>query len=480
MSLGSDVRKRPLTAFPARSDPSVAAAAAGQRLHRNGPDIVFRSVTTGPTHSNQPPPRPPRWIWAVPFPSKVPPLTRPQWKVLGLLSAAEFFDHYDMGIMSLALLQIQAGLSIPEESVGLLAGLVRLGAVPAFAFAVLADRMGRRRLLLITILGFTVSTFATSMVQTAEQFVALQFISRMFIYAETMLAAVVLAEELDAEHRGWGIGMLGALGALGHGLSAIVFGFVEWLPFGWRAMYAIGFLPMAFLAWFRRSLPETKRFKEQQSQRRDRGDWLDWFHPITQLVRMYPRRLAALCAAVFPLDFVIITAVTLMAKTLQEVHGYAPGEVTLLYIVGGAFGILGNLAAGVLSDRLGRRRVVVFLIVLAAFSFYGFYNLSGWIIVPIWIAQVFSTMGLSVLFKAMGSELFPTSYRSTAAGVRTIAGILGAFTGLYLEGPLYELTGSHAGAITLMLPILVIPAFVVMAFLPETATRELEDISPER
>jgi hypothetical protein len=85
-----------------------------------------------------------------------------------------------------------------------------------------------------------------------------------------------------------------------------------------------------------------------------------------------------------------------------------------------------------------------------------------------------------VLFKAMGSELFPTSYRSTAAGVRTVVAVLGAFTGLYLEGPLYELTGSHAGAITLMLPVLVIPAFVVMAFLPETATRELEDISPER
>jgi MFS family permease len=94
--------------------------------------------------------------------------------------------------------------------------------------------------------------------------------------------------------------------------------------------------------------------------------------------------------------------------------------------------------------------------------------------------MVFATMGMVVLFKAMGSELFPTSYRSTASGVRAIAGVLGAFAGGFVEGRLYEITGSHASAITLMLPCLAVPALFVLVFLPETATRELEDISPER
>ena len=94
--------------------------------------------------------------------------------------------------------------------------------------------------------------------------------------------------------------------------------------------------------------------------------------------------------------------------------------------------------------------------------------------------MVFALMGTGVLFKAMGSELFPTSYRATASGVRQVVGVLGGVLGLALEGTLYELTGSHSAAITLMIPVMAISPLVIFAFLPETATRELEDIAPER
>ena len=85
-----------------------------------------------------------------------------------------------------------------------------------------------------------------------------------------------------------------------------------------------------------------------------------------------------------------------------------------------------------------------------------------------------------MLFKALGSELFPTSHRSTASGMRAIVSTLGGIAGLALEGTLYELTGSHAGAITAMLPVLVLPPLAIWLFLPETARRDLEAISPER
>ena len=422
----------------------------------------------------------PRWTYVLPYLGRVPPLTSRQWRILGLLTAAEFFDHYDIGIMGLALLQIQQGLGIAEESLAGVAAVVRLGVIPAVACTVLADRLGRRRLLLATILGFTLCTFGTAFVRDASQFMVLQFLARMFIYAETMLAAVVLAEELGARNRGWGIGVLGAMGALGHGLSAIVFGGVNLLPFGWRFLYVVGVAPLLLLAWFRRGLPETRRFGQHRAARRDRGDWRDWLRPFVDLMRMYPGRLAVLCSAAFPLDFVAITGVTFMAKTLQEVHGYAPAQVTILFIAGGAFGVLGNIVAGAWSDRFGRRIVVSALIALSALGFTGFYHFAGWLIIPAWIAMVFGLMGTNVLFKTMGSELFPTSYRATASGVRQVVGVLGGVLGLALEGTLYELTGSHSAAITLMIPVMAIPPLVIFAFLPETATRELEEIAPER
>ena len=59
-------------------------------------------------------------------------------------------------------------------------------------------------------------------------------------------------------------------------------------------------------------------------------------------------------------------------------------------------------------------------------------------------------------------------------------GTLGGVVGLVVEGTLYEVSGSHAQAITWMIPALVVTPIVIFGFLPETAARELEDISPER
>ena len=87
-------------------------------------------------------------------------------------------------------------------------------------------------------------------------------------------------------------------------------------------------------------------------------------------------------------------------------------------------------------------------------------------------------VAVDVLFGALGSELFPTSYRSTASGVRSAVGTVGGSAGLWLEGWLYPMAGSHAEAITWMLGLAWIAPVVVLLLLPETARRELEDIAP--
>ena len=202
--------------------------------------------------------------------------------------------------------------------------------------------------------------------------------------------------------------------------------------------------------------------------------------PIQNLLRMYPRRVFALVAAVLPFEAVAVTAITFNAKILQEVHGYSPGRVTTLFLVAGGLGITGNIIGGQLGDRYGRRRILIAGILIQAAAILGFYNGSGWWLPPIWIALIFSLQASGVLFKALGSELFPTSYRSTASGVRAALGTLGAVIGLSLEGPLYERLGSHELAISALVPLLIVPPLVVALFLPETAQRELEDVSPER
>ncbi len=422
----------------------------------------------------------PWWTYTIPYAGKVPDLTTRQWSVMGLLGAAELFDHYDMGIMGLALSQIQLSLGIAEADIAGVNAVVRFGALPALAMMVMADRVGRRTLLLVTILGFTLCTFATAFARDATDFMVLQFLARSFIYAELMLAPVVIAEELHARDRGWGIGMLGAIGGLGHGAAAIAFAFVDDLPLGWRSLYLIGIVPLISLAWFRRSLTETPRFEEHSETRLKETGVKAAMRPVINLVRMYPGRVAILALALFPFDFCITTAFTFLPKTLQEVHGYAPGQVTFLFIAGGVFGILGSVLAGSLADRFGRKPVMAIAMVINALSMVGFYNAEGIAIPVLWIITVFTILATNALFKALGAELFPTSYRSTASGVRTLVGTLGGIAGLAIEGTLYTLTGSHSQAITWMAVALIIPPIVISLFLPETASRELEDIAPER
>lgn len=422
--------------------------------------------------------RRPWWTYVIPYAGKVPDLSQKQWSLLGLLAAAEIFDQYDMALMGLALSQIQEGLAIPETQIAAVTGVARLGVLLSFAMMIMADRLGRRRLLLITILGFTLSTFGTAFARNASDFMMLQFMARAFVYAEVMLASVVIAEELGAHDRGWGLGMLGALGSLGHGFAAIAFGFVDDLPFGWRALYTLGVIPLLLLAWFRRSLQETRRFEQHKAMGMQSGGF-EFLRPAINLVRMYPSRMVFLVLALVPYEFVAVTAFTLLPKTLQEVHGYAPSDVTILFLVGGVIGILGNIFAGVLSDRFGRKPVMVFAMVFFGLGVVGFYNAAGWLVPAFWIVVVFTTLAIGVLFKALGAELFPTSYRSTASGMRLTVGTLGGVLGLALEGNLYTLAGSHAAAITWMAPVVLISPIAVALLLPETASRELEDISPE-
>nr|MCS5637786.1 hypothetical protein [Myxococcota bacterium] len=129
----------------------------------------------------------PGWLKAAPFLGRAPALTRRQWQVIGLIAVVNLFDQYDLQLFGLALKQIQAELLIPEDRLGEFGAIVRLGALPAFFFGPIADRFGRRRVLLVTIVAYTVLTGLTAFAQDATTFVVLQFLARTFAVAEVML-----------------------------------------------------------------------------------------------------------------------------------------------------------------------------------------------------------------------------------------------------------------------------------------------------
>ena len=418
-----------------------------------------------------------------------------QRKVLTLLAVAELFENYDAAIISVALPQIQNGLGIPESEIGAVAGIVRLGMLLSFPITLFADQFGRRRLLLFTVLGFSIFTGLTAFARTAEEFLVAQILARAFIGAEVMIGSVVIIEELAARDRGWGLGVLGALASLGYGICAGLFAFIPILPGGWRFLYAFGAIPVFILAWLRRELPETERFEQHRASHEEEGGWREALRPVKSIVSMYPGRMASLSAFVITFDFVHWTVFGFLSKTMQQVHDYTPVDVAVLMVLAGTMGVSGNIVAGVVGDWIGRKKIMAMMLVLHAGCSFVFYSGAsgsngGAMLVVSWIGIIFAGAGLGVMIKALGSELFPTSYRSTAAGMRLVMATLGGFGGYMAESMIYpyalaslgDVPGAaqlaHGVAITWMLPLLVVAA-LMLALVPETAGRELEDIAPE-
>jgi len=423
--------------------------------------------STKPTHRSS-------WGRGLAFLSRAPALTSRQRSVLWLVSLASLFDQYDRSLMTMALPQIQAGLGIPEGWLGLLASIVRLGSLPALFIALSADRVGRRRALLGTVLAYTALTGASALAPDPRTFIALQFLSRVFGSAEMLIAIVVISEEFGAEARGWGVGAFLAIQACGVGLAAILLPLAASFPNGWRGLYLVGLGPLLLLAWLRRSLPETSRFEAQAQQLGRQA----FFAPMLRLVRAYPRRFAATAAQLFLMGVAYSSADFLGPKYLQQGHGWTPGQMSTLYLTGGVIAIFGAPLLGFLGDRVGRRPIALASSLGVVVFALAYYNASGVWLVPLWIAAIFAIVGHDAVLSTYGAELFPTSHRSTA-GARLIVSTLAGSLGLVLESALYSLTGSHWHAVSILLLVgLASPVVIAVAF-PETAGRSLEEISPE-
>ena len=324
---------------------------------------------------------------------------------------------------------------------------------------------------------YTILTGATAFAQDTATFVVLQFFARMFAVAELMLAYVVVTEELDPADRGWGVGALAALAACGSGLAIVLFGFVEILPFGWRALYLVGLIPLACVAWMRRTLPETQRFVDHQSEQEEKASWI---RPVIDLARMYPGRILVVAVVIFLLNFTENAAGFFGPKYLQEAHGWLPWQYSVMGFFGGAIGIVGGPYAGRLSDRYGRKKVTAAFLFAQPLLVIAFYQMSGWILAPLWVGMIFAGMAGGVVLGAIGNEIFPTSYRTTASGARMIVGTLGGALGLITESILYGIFDSHWNAVSIMVVGALFAPFLVLYFFPETSGRELEEISPEK
>ncbi len=413
------------------------------------------------------------------FLASLPPMTGHERSVLAATCLSSLGSFYTMTVTPFAMPQIQAGLAISEDAVGDLFAVLRFGALFSIALGVMADRLGRRGLLIASVGGCALSNVLSAFAQSGEQLAFLQMLSRLFVGAQILLSGVVVSEELSADNRGWGIGVLTAVGGLGGALTLLAYAFVDQLPYGWRALYVIGGFGGLCVPWLMASLRETRRFAAQRAAEPEGVDGGSAIAPLRDIIRLHPGRLFSLIAVIAPVAVILEPGSVFISKFLQSDLGHTPAQVSLMLALCGIATPLGNVLSGILTDRFGRVPGTALVSLLLSLSTALFYNAEGLVMVGLGLALLMLSIGgIQVLHIALSSELFPTALRSTASGAREAVSTLGASLGLWLTGALYGITASHAASITWILVLTPI-APIVLLFVPETARRELEEISDE-
>ena len=109
-----------------------------------------------------------------------------------------------------------------------------------------------------------------------------------------------------------------------------------------------------------------------------------------------------------------------------------------------------------------------------------YYNVPALFVVPGWVLMIFALLGVNVVLSAYGGEMFPTSYRSTAAGARVIIATVGGSLWFIFESVFYGVYNSHWPAISTLAAFMLFAPFLVSRAFPETSGLTREDIAHER
>jgi MFS transporter, putative metabolite:H+ symporter len=400
--------------------------------------------------------------------------------VFALLASAAFFDGYDAQILALLLPQIQDSFHASVAALGVAHIPIALGQFVAFFVIRQADRVGRRPLLLVTILGYTAFTAATAAAWDLSAFAVLQFGAQVFIGAEFGVAVTMLVEVFPKERRGRALGLLLTFGPLGAVVVAILLDAgLQDTALGWRLFYLIGLLPLVVVAIGRRRLPETARFKEEQ-RRRAAGTSAPRVPLLEPWFPQYRGRLVLVGLVSLLQTLPTSAAVAWWAYYAERQRGLSTGEVATYVIFAYGAGLFGYYSCGRLMDRIGRRPTGIIYIVCTVAAGIALFQSGHGVATPLLLAvAVFFGLGIGPVLSAYATELFPTRIRAEASSwVRNWFAVVGSALGPALVGvlgdPYHGAIGNIGNTLSLLMLVALPAAFLIWRYMPETRGIELE------
>jgi MFS transporter, putative metabolite:H+ symporter len=322
------------------------------------------------------------------------------------------FDYYEVFLMTLLVVPIAAEFDLSSRQVGFLLGmqLLFMGVGGVF-FGWLADRIGRKKVLIITIAIFSVFTFARALSPNYEVLLLLTCVAAIGIGGEYGVGQTLVAEVVPQHRRGWWSGLLYGGVYVGIIAGSLVGGYLT-PEIGWRWTFALSGLPVLFALWVRRNTPESHVWADRVEQTTEGR---------TDRTRVSPTivRVWLLCVLAASLQFFAYYGIaSFLPKYLVDQGSSVTSASTWLLFTAVAGGV-GCFIGSYLSDRIGRRKTLFLLASLAFVSGLGLVATwdqllegGGWVRVA-FFAFFIGANGPAV-FGALFSESFPADIRATA------------------------------------------------------------------
>ncbi len=383
-------------------------------------------------------------------------------------------DAFDVSLYSLVLAHLMRDFGMTQTVGGLLNSLTLVSsAIGGLLFGLLADRIGRTRSLIASILIYSIASGACGLSNTVIQLAIFRFILGLGMGGEWTTGAALVAETWPAEHRGKALGLMQSSYAIGEMIAAGIAGLM--LPrFGWRAVFFVGILPALLAIWIQRRVPEPELWKAKiRTGSRSVADTL------RLLWRKDLRRNGIVATAMNACGMFgywgLFTwiPVYLSLPVAEGGRGLSLIKTTAWLIVMGVGKWLGYTLFGFSADAFGRKKsyVAYLLIAAALVPIYGLSRSPVWLLILGPLVAFFGT-GYFSGFGAITSELFPTEIRATAMGLSYNIG-----RGVSAAAPLtIGLLARHYGlgpSFFVLAGAFLLGALLALA-LPETKGRELD------